>query len=111
MEGTLAFQRMEESDLINCLERISSKIPDRILKIEGYINKENQREELEIIIFKGISSSTTHPTEIDVEKKVFEFDYTITKFRLYKAPLTNTEDNFIRENQNSSFFLKQRNWN
>ena len=69
MEGTLAFQRMEESDLINCLERISSKIPDRILKIEGYINKANQREKLEIIIFKGISSSTTHPTEIDVEKK------------------------------------------
>ena len=43
MEGTLAFLRMEESDLINCLERISSKIPDRVLKIEGYVNKANQR--------------------------------------------------------------------
>ena len=111
MEETLAFQKMAEIDLLNNLEKISSSIPYRILKLQGYILKANQKEHLEIIIFKGISSSTTHPTEIDVEKKVFEFDYTLTKFRLYKAPLTNTEDNFIRENQNSSFFLTQRNWN
>ena len=110
MEGTLAFLRMEGSDLINCLERISSKIPNRVLKLEGYIIKKNQKEQLEIIIFKGFSSSTTHPIEMDLEKKVFEFDYILTNFRLYKAPLTVKEDNFIRENQNLLFFLKQKNW-
>jgi len=110
MEETLAFQKMTEIDLINNLEKISSKIPNRILKIEGFILKENNKEQLEIIIFKGFSSSTTHPIEIDLEQKVIALTYTLTNFKLYKAPLTEKEDNFIRENQNSSFFLNQRNW-
>jgi len=110
MEETLAFPKMTEIDLLNNLEKVSSMIPNRILKVEGYIIKENQKEQLEIIIFKGFSSSTTHPIEIDLEKKVIEFRYILTNFKLYKAPLIETKDNFIKENQNSVFFLNQKNW-
>ena len=110
MEETLASPKMTEIDLINNLEKISSEIPERILKLEGFILKENHKEEFEIIIFKGFSSSTTHPIEIDLEKKVIEFRYIITNFKLYKAPLTETEENFKRGNQNSVFFLNEKNW-
>jgi len=110
MEETLASQKMVKIDLIKNLEKISSEIPDRILKLEGFILKENQKEQLEILIFRGYSSSTTHPIEIDSEKKVIAFTYIIKNFKLYKAPLTETEENFIRENQNSVFFLNQKNW-
>ena len=110
MEETLASRKMKEIDLLNNLEKISSLISNRILKIEGFILKENQKENLEIIIFKGFSSSTTHPIEIDLEKKVLKFNYIFTNFKLYKAPLTETEENFIRENQSSVFFLNQKNW-
>ena len=110
MEETLASQKMAEIDLINNLEKISSEIPNRILKIECFILKKNHKEQLEIIIFKGFSSSTTHPIEIDLEKKVIEFCYILTNFKLYKAPLKKTKDNFIRENRNSVFFLDNRNW-
>ena len=110
MEETLASPKMAEIDLINNLEKLSSKIPNRILKLEGLILKENHKEELEILIFKGFSSSTTHPIEIDLEKKVIALNYILTNFKLYKAPLTETEDNFIRENKNSVFFLNQKNW-
>ena len=110
MEETLAFPKMAEIDLINNLEKISSVIPNRILILEGFILKENNKEQLEILIFKGFSSSTTHPIEIDLEKKVIEFRYVITNFKLYKAPLKATEDNFIRANQNAFFFLNQKNW-
>ena len=110
MEETLASQKMAKIDLINSLEKISSEIPFRILKIEGLILKEDQKEQLEIIIFRGYSSSTTHPIEIDSEKKVIALSHIITNFKLYKAPLTETEENFIRENQNSVFFLNQKNW-
>ena len=110
MEETLASRTMAEIDLIKNLEKISSEIPNRILKIEGLILKENQKEQLEIIIFKGFSSSTTHPIEIDLEKKFIEFSYILTNFKLYKAPLKKTKDNFIRENRNSVFFLDNRNW-
>ena len=110
MEETLASQKMAEIDLLINLEKISSFIPNRVLKVEGFILKENQKEQLEIIIFRGYSSSTTHPIEIDSEKKVITLSYSITNFKLYKAPLTETEENFIRENQNSVFFLNQKNW-
>ena len=110
MDETLASPKMAEIDLIKNLEEISSKIPKRILKLEGFTIKGNHKEKLEIIIFKGFSSSSTHPIEIDLEKKVIEFQYVITNFKLYKAPLTETEDNFIRENQNSVFFLNHKNW-
>ena len=110
MEEILASPKMAEIDLINNLEKISSEIPDRILKLEGFILKENQKEQLEIIIFRGYSSSTTHPIEIDSEETVIKLSYSISNFKLYKSPLTETEDNFIRENQNSFFFLNQENW-
>ena len=110
MEETPASQKMAKIDFINSFEKISSEIPHRILKLEGFILKENQKEQLEILIFRGYSSSTTHPIEIDSEKKVITLSYTITNFKLYKAPLTETEENFIRENQNSVFFLNQKNW-
>jgi len=99
MEETLASQKMAKIDLINSLEKISSEIPNRILKLEGFLQKENQKEQLEIIIFRGYSSSTTHPIEIDSEKKIIPLSYTITNFKLYKAPLTGTKENFIKENQ------------
>ena len=75
MEETPASQNMAKIDLIKSLEKISSNIPDRILKLEGFIQKENQKEQLEIVVFKGFSSSTTHPIEIDAEKKVISLNY------------------------------------
>ena len=101
---------MAEIDLINNLEKISSKVPNRILKLEGFILKNHNKEALEIIIFKGFSSSTTHPIEIDLKKKVIKFTYKIANFKIFKAPLTETKDNLIRQNRNSFFFLNKENW-
>ena len=110
MEETLASQKMVKIDLINSLEKISSEMPDRILKLEGFILKENHKEDLEIIIFKGFSSSTTHPIELDLEKKVIASKFILTNFKLFKAPLKGNKNNFIRESQKSVFFLNQKNW-
>jgi hypothetical protein len=110
MEETLASPKMSEIDLLNNLEKISSSFKNRILIVEGDIHKDNQKEILEIIIFKGLRSSTTHPIEIDVEKQVLEFDYILKNFKLYRAPLTENKDNFIKESHNSVFFLNPKNW-
>ena len=64
MEETPASQKMAIIDLINSLEKISSEMPDRVLKLEGFILKEKQKEQLEILIFRGYSSSTTHPIAV-----------------------------------------------
>ena len=60
MEETLPFPKMADIDLLNKLEKISSLIPNRILKVEGFILQENYKEHLEIIIFKGFSIYTSH---------------------------------------------------
>ena len=110
MAETRAFRKMAEIDLITNLEKISSTIPNRILKLEGFTLQDNQKEPLEIIIFKGFSSSTTHPIEIDLEKKIIKFDFILTNFKLYEAPLIKIKENIIRESQKSVFFLNQKNW-
>ena len=43
MEETPAFLKTEEIDLNNFLERISSKIPNKIIKIEGYMLKKRKK--------------------------------------------------------------------
>ena len=101
---------MVDNDLITSLERISSRIPNRLLKLEGYLFNKNRKEILEIIIFKGFSSSTTHPIEIDLEKKVIEFEHFFTNFKLYKAPLIKASEQVLRENKDYLFFLNQKNW-
>jgi len=101
---------MAKIDLIRNLEKISFMIPNRLLKLQGYLLKEHSKEFLEIIIYKGFSSSTTHRIETDSEKQVIEFEHFFTKFTLYRAPLTKGEEVIIRENKNSLFFLNQRNW-
>ena len=110
MEETLASPKMTDIDLLNNLEKISSSIPNRILKIKGHIFNANQKEQLEIIIFRGFSSSTTHQIEIDLEKTVIGLRFILTNFKVYKPPLTETKSNFIRENSNSVFFLDKKNW-
>tara|TARA_B100000131_G_C17686850_1_gene438911 strand:- start:94 stop:402 length:309 start_codon:yes stop_codon:yes gene_type:complete len=102
---------MEEINLIRKLEKISSNIPNRLLKVEGYLFTENKKEQLEIIIFKGFSSSTTHSIEIDLDKEVIQFDHLFTNFKLYKGPLNQVSDTCIRENKSSYFFLNPKNWN
>ena len=101
---------MAEIDLIKNLEHISFMIPNRLLKLQGYLLREDYKEMLEIIIYKGFSSSTTHQTEIDSEKKVVKFDPFFTKFILYRAPLNIGLEEIIRENTNSLFFLNKENW-
>ena len=101
---------MAEIDLIRNLEEISSNIPKRLLKLQGYLLREDSKEFLEIIIYRGFSSSTTHKIEIDSEQNVIKFDHFFTKFILYRAPLTEGLGEIIRQNDNSIFFLNQKNW-
>ena len=56
MEETLASPKMADIDLLNNLEKISSSIPNRVLKIEGYILIENHKEKLEKILLEKIKT-------------------------------------------------------
>ena len=84
MEETLPSPKMTDIDLLKNLEGISSLISNRVLKVEGFVLKGNHKEDLEIIIFKGYSSSTTHPIEIDLEKKLLNLDLSLQTLNFIK---------------------------
>ena len=111
MGEILVFQMTRKIDLIKNFENISNHFPNRVLKLEGYLYKKNSKEFLEIIIYKGFSSSTTHQIEIDLEKKVINFEHQFTQFKLYGGPLNIGSEELIRETKNSLFFLDEKNWN
>ena len=58
MEETHTSPKLEEIDLINNLERISSNFPNIIVTLKGLFFKENHKQLVEILIFKDFSSST-----------------------------------------------------
>ena len=73
---------MEIINLIKELEIISSKSPNRILRLEGILI--HNKEFIEVIIFKGFSSSTTHKIEYDLEKNIIDEDFIFTKCELLR---------------------------
>ena len=70
MEEILVTLIMAKIDLIRNIEKISFMIPNRLLKVQDYLLKEDTKEFLEIIIYKGFSSSTTHQIQIDSKNKL-----------------------------------------
>ena len=100
---------METIDLIKKLEIISSKSPNRVLRLEGiFIDNE---EFIEVIIFKGFSSSTTHKIEHDLEKNIIDKDFIFTRCELLRAPLSESENNIIKTSEDIGDFLDMNFWN
>tara|TARA_Y100000589_G_scaffold320578_1_gene350658 strand:+ start:648 stop:950 length:303 start_codon:yes stop_codon:yes gene_type:complete len=100
---------MEIINLIKELELISSKFPDRLLRIEGeYIDN---KEFIEVIIFKGFSSSTTHKIEYDLNKNVLNKEFIFTKCELVQAPLSESKEFVIKTSEDIKKFLDKNFWN
>ena len=101
---------MENNKLIKNLEQLSFNIPNRLLRLKGYVFDSNQKEYLEIIIFKGFSSSTTHSIDPDHENSVIDKNYILLKCQLLKAPISDKSDEIIKENENIQLFLNINYW-
>jgi len=101
---------MRTIKLINKLEEVSLKIPDRVLRLKGFVTYKNKKELLEILIYRGFSSSTTHPIEIDQQKNVLNERYLLRKCELLKAPLSSISNKVIKETDEIEKFLDISFW-
>tara|TARA_B100000925_G_C21832525_1_gene397801 strand:- start:93 stop:395 length:303 start_codon:yes stop_codon:yes gene_type:complete len=99
---------MEIINLIKKLETISAKFPNRVLRIKGTFI--DNKEYIEIIIFKGFSSSTTHKIEHDLEKNVISKDFIFTKCELLKSPISQSDDCIIKTSKDIRNFLDNNFW-
>ena len=100
---------METINLIKKLEIISSRFSNRILRLEGIFI--HNKEFIEVIIFNGFSSSTTHKIEHDLEKNIFDKDFIFTKCELLRAPLGESENFPIKTSEDIKNFLDKNFWN
>ena len=101
---------MENIKLINKLEKVSLNIPDRILRIQGYIFNTKEKVFLEIIIFRGFSSSTTHMIDPNIENNIINKNFFLTKCQLLKAPIKDDFNTVLKESKNIELFLKSDYW-
>ena len=101
---------MENIKLIQNLEKVSLNIPDRILKIKGKVINNNEKEDLEIIIYKGFSSSTTHPIDPNLERNVIDNDYVLLSCQLFKAPLSANYNPILKDVDKIDLFLNMEYW-
>ena len=65
------------------LEAQSRSRPDRVLRLRGQL----AGEPYELLIFRGFSSSTTHPTGSDPDQPVLPADVLIEAAELLAGPL------------------------
>ena len=99
-----------EINLIKDLEQISEKHPNRILKIKGYVYEKQKKTFLEIIIYKGFSSSTTHKIDVDLENKVLNIKCSFSTYELFEAPLKDIDDKFIKNSNSFKEISKESFW-
>jgi hypothetical protein len=70
--------------LLALLEAHSRERPDRVLRLEGHLPG---GEPFELLIYRGFSSSTTHPTAFDPDQPALAEGSEITTATLLEGPL------------------------
>ena len=92
--------------ILSTLEAISRDHPKKILRINGYLYD----EDFELLIYKGISSCTTHPTEIDINSSSLPIDAILKSAELIHGPLDPSDNIIIKESVELEYFLINSNW-
>ena len=79
---------MSSDSLLPALEAISRDRPNRVLRIRGTVqSSEGAEEALEVLIFRGFSSCTTHPTDFDPDQSVLPDGAALETAELLRGPL------------------------
>ena len=89
------------------LESISRDRPDRALRLQGRMG---DGEALEVVIFRGFSSSLTHPTAFDPDQPLLPSEAKIESAVLLQAPLNPAEEQVLAGPRPAQDFLDPGLW-
>ncbi|MEA5391203.1 hypothetical protein VB738_08000 [Cyanobium gracile UHCC 0139] len=83
--------------LLAALEEISRQRPDRVLRLVGTLPAPGEDpagpdEPFELLIFRGFSSSVTHPTAFDPDQPALPVSARITAAMLLAGPLNPSDE-------------------
>ena len=94
------------SQSLSQLEAISSQRPDRVLRLAGLL----AGEPFELLIFRGFSSSVTHPTAFDPDSPLLPEGTQIAAAELLRAPLKPGEEELLAGPAPAAIWLEPDAW-
>ena len=102
------------------LEDLSRRYPSRVLRLRGQRRPDPveprvpeagpEMEPFELVIFRGFSSSTTHPTAADPDQAALPEGSCITEVDLLEAPLHPGREILLQRCGDPCRFLKAEAW-
>ncbi len=99
--------------LLAALEEVSRGRPDRVLRLSGRLPAaagENGTEPFELLIFRGFSSSTTHPTAFDPDRPALPEDASVEQAELLQGPLDPARPRPLAQTEDPRQFLDPAAW-
>lgn len=76
------------ASLLARLETLSRSRPDRVLRLRGSLPAaEGESEPFELLIYRGFSSSVTHPTAFDPDQPALPDGAVVSGAELLEGPL------------------------
>ncbi|MFM2079880.1 MAG: hypothetical protein RLZZ124_1420 [Cyanobacteriota bacterium] len=86
----------EVTALLAALETISRDRPDRVLRLRGELPGDDGRPEpFELLIFRGFSSSVSHPTGFDPDQPALPAQARIHAAELLQGPLNPLDERIL----------------
>jgi len=99
--------------LIARLEQISRDHPQRVLRLRAMVAAAAdpaQQETFELLVFRGFSSSTTHPTAFDPDQPVLPVGVGSVVAELLQGPLNPTAEQLVRGPLDPEAWLDPQMW-
>ena len=97
---------MESTALVQELEERTRLSPDRVVRLHGFVLD----EPFELLIFRGFSSSTTHPTAFDPDASVLPDGTRLDWAELLQGPLNPAGETRLAGPVNPEDLLAQSSW-
>ena len=97
------------------LEELSRHHPDRVLRLRGTLPGDPAQlahlaEPFELLIFRGFSSSVTHPTAFDPDSPLLPEGTQIAAAELLRAPLKPGEEELLAGPAPAAIWLEPDAW-
>ena len=97
---------MSDQTLVQALEERTRLEPQRVVRLRGQVGD----EPFELLIFRGFSSSTTHPTAFDPAASVLPEGTSLDQVELLQGPLSPTQEVVLAGPMPPNDLLAQANW-
>ena len=97
---------MTNQALVQAMEERTRLQPDRVVRLLGQVGD----EPFELLIFRGFSSSTTHPTAFDPDASVLPEGTSLGQAELLQGPLSPSQEVVLAGPMPPNDLLAQVNW-